>query len=92
MTDPIKHIWASITPIIGMIIFVMLFIFGLFVFSYLLIIGAIVGLGLFIYAFIRSKLSGRAKTQQHHSKGRIIDHESTQDEKNFPHDKKSDSD
>jgi len=90
MTNTIKRLWASVTPIIGMIIFVVLFIFGLFVFSYLLIIGAIIGLGLFIYAFIRSKLTCRKTMHKYESQGRTIDHEPTQEEKNFPHKNKSD--
>lgn len=89
-TNTIKRLWARVTPIIGIIIFIVLFIFSLFMFSYLLIIGTIIGLGLFIYAFIRSKLTHHKPMNKYESQGRIIDHEPTQEEKNFPHKDKSD--
>lgn len=79
MTDAIRRIWAGIAPIIGMVVFIALFIFGLFVFSYLLIIGAIIGLGLFIYAFIRAKLSRRKNATHPYSHGRTIDHNAAEE-------------
>lgn len=78
MREILRRLWVSIMPIIGMIIFVSLFIVGIFVFSYLLIIGAIIGLVLFVVAFIRTKMAARKSTQQPSStQGRIIEHDDT---------------
>jgi hypothetical protein len=82
MHETLKRFWASIMPIVGMIIFVVLFIVGIFVFSYLLIIGAIVGLILFCVAYIRVKIALRKKTPPTHpAHGRTIEHDD--DEKKF---------
>jgi len=91
MSDLFKRIWNTIAPIVGMIIFIALFILGLFVFSYLLVIAAIIGLGLFIYAFIRSKLSHHRNTKKTYSQseGRIIEHDNTHEEKNSSNDANS---
>ena len=69
------------------------FIVGIFIFSYILIIAAVIGLILFLFASIRDKFSKHKKSNHHlHGKyeGRVIDqdevayqaHVSDQDDKN----------
>jgi len=81
------HKLASVLgSIVGIAVFIGLFILGLIFFSYLLIIGGIIGLVLFLIGYIRAKFfikrfqadikKEQAKQQgpQLH-KGRTIDHE-----------------
>lgn len=75
MRDTLRRLWASIFPIVGIIIFVILFILGVFVFSYLLIAAAIFGLILFCVAYIRAKIAARRKSPPPPPQGRTIDHE-----------------
>ncbi len=89
MKHHINKITAKLMPFIGMCIFIVLLIASIVFFSYIFIIGAIIGLILLVIGYIRSKLlhakilKARAKyhqQQQHperteHSKGRTIEHE-----------------
>ena len=83
MNPVLQRFWASLFPIIGMILFVLIFIIGLFVFSYLLIISAIIGLILFVVAFIRSKISRKPTPPppSQSTQGRIIEHEEIEKDK-----------
>ncbi|MFW0094428.1 MAG: hypothetical protein AB8Y83_00460 [Coxiella endosymbiont of Haemaphysalis qinghaiensis] len=78
MPNVLRQLWESIVPIVGMIVFVILFIVGIFLFSYLLIIGAIIGLILFVIAFIQLQLKTIQWKQQKKKKspysGRTIEH------------------
>lgn len=76
MNNILKRLWANIAPIVGMILFVILFVIGLFVFSYLLIIAAIIGLIVFIIAYVRAKLIMRRHKTPPNTRagGRIIEH------------------
>ncbi len=70
---------SALGSIIGVVIFIGLFIVGLIFFSYLLIIGGIIGLVLFLIAYIRAKffakkIRGQAKKQKQAHHGRTIDH------------------
>lgn len=69
---------AVIMPIIGMALFIILFVVGLVFFSYLLIIGTIIGLVLFTIAYIRAKFFAK-KMRKHAVKqrrqGRTIEHD-----------------
>ena len=60
-------------PIVGMVVFVVLFIVGIFIFSYLLIITAIIGIILFIVTLIRIKIVEHSGPKEPYS-GRIIEH------------------
>ena len=80
-TNPLKRLWASILPIIGMLVFAVLFVLGLFISFYLLIIAAIVALVLFVIAFVRLKFMGRKARPQRPSHGRTIE----QDENDKDH-------
>ena len=71
----INRLWSVVAPVFGMIAFVILLILGLFIFSYFLIVGAIIGLILFIVAFIRLKLASRKHPTPSAQQGRIIEHE-----------------
>jgi len=87
MNPQVKNkIVGTLISFIGMGVFVVLFILGLIFFSYLLIIGAIVGLILFGIAYLRAKFFQQKvkKTEPssthkkvHH--GRTIDHEKPSD-------------
>ena len=77
-----NNIKEAIAGYIGVIIFVILVILGLYIFSYLLIIGALIGLVLYTITFIRLKFFSHPenptrKTDSPRSKnktGRTIDH------------------
>ncbi len=90
MKHHINKVTAKLMPFIGMCIFVMLLIASIVFFSYIFIIGAIIGLILFVIGYIRAKLvhakilKARAKYHDHnqrqqekteYSKGRTIEHE-----------------
>ena len=75
MSNALQRLWANMMPLVGMLLFVALFIVGVFVFSYLLAIAAVVGVVLFVIAFIRSKLNGRRATPPSSSPHRVIEHE-----------------
>ena len=76
MSDLLKRLWTSILPVISMVVFVALFILGLFVSFYLLIFAAIIGLILSIVAFIRSKFIGpKAAPPDQPTQGRTIEYD-----------------
>lgn len=73
---------ARIVPFIAIGVFIVLFILGLVVFSYLLVIGAIVGLVLFAIAYVRNWFLRRKHLHQNPQNkpeekpsGRTIEHE-----------------
>lgn len=75
-----NRIVSSLASIVGMGVFVLLFIIGLVFFSYLLIIGGIIGLVLFAIGYVRAKffLRKAQRPQQSHPgrsvhQGRTID-------------------
>lgn len=75
-----NKLFDNIAPFLGLGILIVLFILGIFIFSYLLIIGAIVGLVLYIVALIRAKFGSSKSQQPPHSNlpegsGRVIDQE-----------------
>lgn len=74
MPKLLHRLWEGIIPIVGMAVFVTSFVVGVFIFSYFLIIGAIIGLILFIAAFIRLKIAQHKRPKAPPS-GRIIEHE-----------------
>lgn len=80
MQQFVQKLWAGIMPIIGMIVFIALFIVGIFVFSYVLIIGTVIGLILFIIAFIKAKYA-KNKTTTSSPLGRTIEHDDTDKDK-----------
>lgn len=74
----------SLASILGIVVFCVLFIVGIFVFSYVLIFAALAGLALFCLGFVRVKLFQRElrkqqqfqqKNQQKPTQGRVIDYE-----------------
>lgn len=76
MKQAAENLLNRITPYIGMGILVALFIIGLIIFSYVIVIGAIIGLIFFAIAYIRSKFAAK-KPQRLHKKthrGRTIEH------------------
>ena len=77
MLEVLRRLWEGIMPVVGMVVFVTSFIVGLFIFSYFLIIGAIIGLILFIVAFIRLKIAQHKRPKEPPS-GRIIEHDETE--------------
>lgn len=68
---------ATILPILGMFIFVVLLIVAIIFFSYVFIIIAGIGFLFFVIAYIRTKIFMHKLTKKHEkrSKGRTIDHE-----------------
>ncbi len=82
MNQPTKlHLSTTIASLIGIGIFILLFIIGFVFFSYLFIISGIIGLVLFIIAYIKAKFllhktrqkAGKTK-KNHQAIGRTIDH------------------
>lgn len=94
MSKLLKQFWANVAPILWMMLFIALFIIGIFVFSYILIIAAAVGLILFVIAYVRTKIAMRRQARAHHqspsqsSSGRIIEHDEIKSEER--HNKDSD--
>ena len=75
-------ITSVIATIIGAVVFIGLFVLGLIFFSYLLIIGAIIGLVLFGIGYVRARFFAKKhpkpsaqQRQQKVHQGRTIDHE-----------------
>lgn len=68
---------ANIVAFLGMALFIILVILSFFVFSYLVIIGAIIGLILFVIAFFRARFASTDKPidNQSHSTGRTIEYD-----------------
>lgn len=77
MSETLRRLLEGMIPIIGMIVSVILFIIGLFIFSYFLIIGTIVVLILFLVAFIGLKID-KYKRKKEPSFGRIIEYNKTE--------------
>ncbi len=78
MRNSLDRFLMRIMPFIGLGIFLALLALGLVVFSYLLVIGAAVGLVLFAFFWIYRKLTGHKKIVPASSsarQGRIIDHD-----------------
>lgn len=68
----------NVVGILGLIVFLVLFIFGIFIFSYILIFIAAIGSLLFLIGYIRFKwLMHKAKKryQSPANSGRIIEHD-----------------
>ncbi len=68
--------FLRILPFIALGIFIVILVVGLVVFSYLLIIGAIVGIILFGISWVYNKLTGRKRqklNKKSPNSGRIID-------------------
>lgn len=82
MSNVFQRAAASVMPIIGMLLFVAVFIVALVFFSYLFIAVAIVGFVLFCIAYVRTKIMGRKlganQPTDQQQKGRTIDHDDTQ--------------
>lgn len=77
MSHSAERFAAKLLPFLGMGVFIVLFIFGLMVLSYVLIIGAVIGLILFLINYIRTKFSHTHKKPHHlhQHRGRTIDHD-----------------
>lgn len=77
-SSPFMNFLAKLPPFIVMGIIFVLILFSLFIFSYLIIVGIVIGLIFYLITYIRAKLWGH-----HHMKvsqkvphsGRIIEHE-----------------
>lgn len=72
-----QSILARLIPFIFLGIIIVLLIVGMMVLSYLLIVGALVGLILFMLAWIRDRLFKKTSTKPSalkHKPGRTIDH------------------
>ena len=65
----------NIQGLFGLIIFIAVLIIGLVFFSYLIIIGAIIGLALFAAAYFRAKFFIKPKKKTRSSHGRTIEHD-----------------
>ena len=60
-----RSAYQTIRSILGIIVFIIVFIFGIYLVSTLIIIGALLGLVLFITGYIRVKILKRRS--QHHA-------------------------
>lgn len=70
-----SNLFAMIVPFIVLGMFIVVFAFGLLLFIYLLIFGAIIGLFLFLIAWIKQKFFPSKKMTRRKTSGRTIDHE-----------------
>lgn len=73
-----NNLFARVLPFIFFGVMLVLLVIGIVLFSYILILGAIVGSVLFLIAFIRDKLflsRHVTKTQPQEKAGRIIEHD-----------------
>lgn len=82
MSYTVNRFNSKLSSFIGMGIFLVLLVIGIIFFSYLLLVGAIIGLVLFAIAYIRAKFFLRkANFQTKHAKknqqasGRVIEHD-----------------
>ncbi len=76
MTNSLENFKKNILSFIGLGIFVVLFLASLFIFSYIIIIGAVIGLVLFAVAYVRARiLQSRAKQDYENKHGRVIDYQ-----------------
>lgn len=72
-----QSILARLIPFIFLGVMIVLLVAGMIIFSYLLIVGALVGLILFMIAWVRDRLFGKKKSTPSQLKdrpGRTIDH------------------
>jgi len=69
-----NRLLQRIIPFVILGIMIVIFVVGLVVFSYLLIFGALIGLILFVIAWIREKIFPSKPLTKIH-RGRIIDHD-----------------
>lgn len=85
LANQFQKIFRSIMPIISLLIFISLLVVGVVVFSYVIVIGAIVGLVLFAIAYFRYKFQAvfhpKKPGQQQPKAGRIIEHQDDEDSK-----------
>lgn len=82
LPPPLKNSWAAkFLPFLTMGLSIVLFIIGIIVFSYILIIAAIIGVILFSIGYIRAKFFMKNKEVHRYNKttedasGRVIEHE-----------------
>ena len=71
-----RRLFESLIPFIFIGIVIVVLVFGLVMFSYLLLFGAIVGLILFIFEWVRTKFKQKSTSPKYHKrshKGRVID-------------------
>ena len=82
--QPKSYLWHKVSALLGFIAFIALAIISLFVFSYLLILFAIIGFLIFAVGYVRLKWLGMKMSHRHHTaqqrnpqhpvhKGRVID-------------------
>lgn len=64
MSEILRRLWEQIISVVDVVAFVILFIFGLFIFSYFLVVGAIIGLILFIITFIDLKIDEHKRPKE----------------------------
>lgn len=75
MQNFFQRIISGILPFIGMLVFFILFIIGLIFFSYLILLGAIVGFIAFAIFYLRAKYLLHKHGKRADTKGRTIDHQ-----------------
>ena len=84
MTTPFERLWAKCLPVIAMTGLVALIIFGIIFAFYFLIIVALLGFFVFLFSYLRVKLSMKKahairaqqfKSVKNNSKGRTVDHD-----------------
>lgn len=78
MTFKMRALLARLLPFFYLGIVIVIFVAGIILFSYLLVLGAVVGLVLFFIAWLREKFSPSrqiVKPQQKPPVGRTFDHE-----------------
>jgi len=66
---------ARIMPYIGLGLFIVLLVAAIIFLSYLFIFGAIVGLILFVIAWVRAKLGNKQSPAVQAHQGKIYDHD-----------------
>ena len=78
---PSQKVGAYITFFVSMAIFVVLGIIGFFILSWLLIVGAMIGLIVFIIAYVRRRFSSNSFSSRqppntlHKGSGKVYDHD-----------------
>lgn len=73
-----QNLFARLVPFIFLGIMIVIFVVGIVIFSYLLIVGAIVGMILFLAAWLKEKLFPSKDIQyyqQTEKRGRTFDHD-----------------
>ncbi|HLB58010.1 MAG TPA: hypothetical protein VJL60_04270 [Gammaproteobacteria bacterium] len=69
------RIFSKIVPFVFLGVFLVIFVLGLLLFSYLLILGALVGIILFAIAWIKDTFFSTKKKSPSEKRGRIIEHD-----------------